>query len=159
MIAKNVILGRDVVIPQTDLVKLYGCQIGDGTKIGTFVEVQSGVIIGSNCKISSHSFPCSGVRIEDGVFIGHRVLFSNDLYPRSVNADGSLQTAKDWKVVETAVGARACIGSNAPILAGITIGEGALIGARGGNHQGRAFVRNYGWCSGSGHRGCPNQAC
>jgi len=129
VIAKNVILGRDVVIPQPDLVNLYGCQIGDGAKIGTFVEVQSDVIIGSNCKISSHSFLCSGVRIEDGVFIGHGVMFTNDLYPRAVNADGSLQTAKDWKVVETPVGARASIGSNATILAGITIGEGALIGA------------------------------
>jgi acetyltransferase-like isoleucine patch superfamily enzyme len=129
VIATNVLLGRDVVIPQPDLVNLYGCQIGDGTKIGTFVEVQSDVIIGSNCKISSHSFLCSGVRIEDGVFIGHGVMFTNGLYPQAVNADGSLQTAKDWKVVETTVGARAFLGSNATILAGITIGEGALIGA------------------------------
>ncbi len=129
MIAKNVIFGRDVAIPQPDLVNLYGCRIGDGTKVGAFVEIQSDASIGCNCKISSHSFICSGVHLEDGVFIGHGVMFTNDLYPRAVNADGSLQTAQDWKVVETFVKARASIGSNASILAGITIGEGALVGA------------------------------
>ena len=129
MIANSVTLGRDVAIPQPDLVNLYGCQIGDGSKIGAFVEVQSNATIGSNCKISSHSFICSGVHIADGVFVGHGVMFTNDLYPRAVNEDGSMQTARDWKVVETLVGAKASIGSNATILAGITIGEGALVGA------------------------------
>jgi UDP-2-acetamido-3-amino-2,3-dideoxy-glucuronate N-acetyltransferase len=129
MIAKSVTLGRDVSIPQPDLVNLYGCRIGDGSKIGAFVEVQADTTIGSHCKISSHSFVCSGVHIADGVFIGHGVMFTNDLYPRAVNEDGSMQTPRDWKVVETFIGAKASIGSNATILAGITIGEGALIGA------------------------------
>lgn len=129
MIAENVRLGQDVRIFQPDLVNLYGCTIGDGTKIGAFVEVQAGAVIGKNCKISSHSFVCEGVMIGDGVFIGHGVMFINDPYPRAVNPDGSLQTATDWKVVTTQVNDRASIGSNATILAGITIGEGAIVGA------------------------------
>lgn len=108
---------------------LYGCEIGENTKIGAFVEIQKNVLIGKNCKISSHSFVCEGVVIEDGVFIGHGVMFINDLYPRAVNKDGSLQTEADWKVVKTLVKKRASIGSNATILGGITIGENSIIGA------------------------------
>jgi acetyltransferase-like isoleucine patch superfamily enzyme len=129
MIASDVRLGKDVRIFQPDLVNLYGCDIGDGTKMGAFVEIQRGAAVGRNCKISSHTFVCEGVIIEDGVFVGHGVMFINDLYPRAVNADGSLQTTENWKVVETRVKSRASIGSNATILAGITIGEGAMIGA------------------------------
>ena len=129
MIADSVKLGRDVRIFQPDLVNLYGCTIGDGTKVGAFVEVQAGATIGSNCKISSHTFICEGVQIGNGVFVGHGVMFTNDLYPRAINPDGSLQTAADWKVVETHVEDGASIGSNATILAGITIGAGAIVGA------------------------------
>lgn len=129
MIADDVVLGRDVKIFQPDLVNLYGCTVGDGTKIGAFVEIQRGAAIGRNCKISSHAFICTGVSVEDGVFVGHGVMFINDLYPRAVNPDGSLQTEADWQVVETRVKAGASIGSNATILAGITIGQGALVGA------------------------------
>lgn len=129
MISKDVVLGRGVQIFQPDLVNLYGCTIGDGTKIGAFVEIQKGAHIGSNCKISSHSFICEGVDIEDGVFVGHGVMFTNDVYPRSVNSDGSPQTEADWKVVPTLVKKRASIGSNATILAGVTIGKSALVGA------------------------------
>jgi UDP-2-acetamido-3-amino-2,3-dideoxy-glucuronate N-acetyltransferase len=129
MIAPDVILGKDVKMFQPDLVNLYGCTIGEGTKIGTFVEIQRGVVIGRNCKISSHAFICDGVSIEDGVFIGHGVMFTNDTYPRAVNPDGSLQKASDWVCVPTRVRARSSVGSNATILCGITIGEGALIGA------------------------------
>jgi acetyltransferase-like isoleucine patch superfamily enzyme len=129
MIAPDVILGAEVRIFQPDLVNLYGCRIGDGTKIGAFVEIQKDVSVGRNCKISSHSFLCSGVVCEDGVFIGHGVMFVNDMYPQAVNADGSLQTESDWSVVATTIRRTASIGSNATILAGITVGEGALIGA------------------------------
>jgi acetyltransferase-like isoleucine patch superfamily enzyme len=129
LIADSVKLGRDVRIFQPDLVNLYGCAIGDGTKVGAFVEVQAGAVIGSNCKISSHTFICEGVHIGNGVFVGHGVMFTNDLYPRAVNPDGSLQTAADWKVIETRVEDGASIGSNATILAGITIGAGAIVGA------------------------------
>jgi len=129
MIAKSVVLEEDVVIHHPDLVNLYGCRVGRGSRIGTFVEVQRGAVIGRHCKISSHSFICEGVTIEDGVFVGHGVMFTNDLHPRAVNADGSLQTDADWAVVTTLVRERASIGSNATILAGITIGKGALIGA------------------------------
>jgi UDP-2-acetamido-3-amino-2,3-dideoxy-glucuronate N-acetyltransferase len=129
MIAKDVVLGEGVRIFQPDLVNLYGCEIGDGTKIGAFVEVQRGAAIGRNCKISSHTFICSGVKIEDGVFIGHGVMFTNDRHPRAVNADGSLQTEADWTCIETLVKARCSIGSNATILCGITIGTGAMVGA------------------------------
>lgn len=129
MIAKDVKLGAGVVIHQPDLVNLYGCTIDDSTKVGAFVEIQKDARIGMNCKISSHTFICSGVVIEDGVFIGHGVMFTNDLYPQAVNQDGSLQTDSDWEVLTTRVGARASIGSNATILAGVTIGAGALVGA------------------------------
>ena len=129
MIAKDVVLGAGVSIPQPDLVNLYGCKIGDRTKIGAFVEVQKGVEIGVDCKISSHSFLCTGVLIEDGVFVGHGVMFINDVYPKAVNPDGSLQTEQDWSVTPTRIRSRASIGSNATILAGVVVGEGALIGA------------------------------
>jgi UDP-2-acetamido-3-amino-2,3-dideoxy-glucuronate N-acetyltransferase len=129
MIADSVVLGRDVLIPHPNLVNLYGCTIGDGTKVGTFVEIQRGGNIGSNCKISSHTFICEGVTIEEGVFVGHGVMFTNDPYPKAVNADGSLMTNNDWCVVNTRVKSRASIGSNATILCGITIGTGALVGA------------------------------
>jgi UDP-2-acetamido-3-amino-2,3-dideoxy-glucuronate N-acetyltransferase len=129
MIAQTVVLEDGVVIHHPDLVNLYGCRIGRGSRIGTFVEVQRGAVIGRDCKISSHSFICEGVTLEDGVFIGHGVMFTNDLHPRAVNADGSLQTDVDWTVVPTLVRERASIGSNATILAGITIGKGAMIGA------------------------------
>jgi UDP-2-acetamido-3-amino-2,3-dideoxy-glucuronate N-acetyltransferase len=129
VISPDVALGKDVVIPQPDLVNLYGCSIGDGTRVGAFVEIQREAAIGRNCKISSHSFVCSGVRVEDGVFIGHGVMFVNDRYPSAVNADGSLQSAADWECVPTFVRARASVGSNATILCGVTIGEQALVGA------------------------------
>ena len=126
-IAPDVKLGKGVKI--YDFVNLYGCTIGDNTKIGTFVEIQKGAKIGQNCKISSHTFICEGVTIEDCVFVGHGVMFINDLYPRATNEDGSIKTDSDWELVPTTVKRRAGIGSNATILAGISIGEGALIGA------------------------------
>jgi len=126
-IAPDVKLGENVRI--YDFVNLYGCSIGDKTKIGTFVEIQKGATIGKNCKISSHSFICEGVTIEDEVFIGHGVMFINDKYPRAANTSGALQTEEDWEVVPTWVKAGASIGSNATILCGITIGERTVIGA------------------------------
>lgn len=129
MIADDVVLGTDVVIHHPNLVNLYGCSVGTGSRIGTFVEVQRGASIGCHCKISSHTFICEGVSIEDQVFIGHGVMFINDPYPAATNADGSLQSAEDWKVIRTVVRKRASIGSNATILCGVTIGEGALVGA------------------------------
>ena len=129
MIAENVVLGANVRIFQPDLVNLYGCNIGDGTRVGAFVEIQRDATVGANCKISSHSFICSGVTIEDGVFVGHGVMFTNDLYPSAVNADGSLQTDADWTLVETRVRERSSLGSNCTILAGVTIGRHALVGA------------------------------
>jgi UDP-2-acetamido-3-amino-2,3-dideoxy-glucuronate N-acetyltransferase len=129
MIADSVRLGANVFIPQPQLVNLYGCSIGDGSKIGAFVEIQRGASIGRNCKVSSHTFMCEGVTLEDGVFVGHGVMFTNDLYPRAVNPDGSLQTDADWQMVETRVKAGASIGTHATILAGVTIGEGAMVGA------------------------------
>ncbi len=129
MIASDVVLRPGVVIHQPDLINLYGCEIGEGTRIGAFVEIQSKVLIGRNCKISSHSFICSGVTIEDGVFVGHGVMFTNDIYPRALNEDGSLQTGADWEMKETRVCAGASIGSNATLLCGISIGKNALIGA------------------------------
>jgi acetyltransferase-like isoleucine patch superfamily enzyme len=129
MIADDVQLAPEVQIFHPQLVNLYGCSIGRGSRIGTFVEIQRGAVVGSRCKISSHTFVCEGVTIEDGVFIGHGVMFTNDIYPSAVNADGSLQASADWQVVPTRVRARASIGSNATILAGVTIGEGALVGA------------------------------
>ena len=128
-IASDVILGNDVRIFQPDLVNLYGCSIGDESKIGAFVEIQKNAIIGARCKISSHTFICEGVEIDDECFIGHSVMFTNDVYPSAVNPDGSLQTEADWQVVKTKVKQRASIGSNATIIAGVTIGESALIGA------------------------------
>jgi UDP-2-acetamido-3-amino-2,3-dideoxy-glucuronate N-acetyltransferase len=126
---KNVVLEEGVSIYHPDLVNLYGCKIGKNTKIGTFVEIQKGATAGSNCKISSHTFICEGVEIEDGVFIGHGVMFTNDIYPKAVDGEGNLQTEADWVVVKTTVKKQASIGSNATILCGITIGESALIGA------------------------------
>jgi len=128
-IASDVTLGNDVRIFQPELVNLYGCSIADETKIGAFVEIQKNASIGARCKISSHTFICEGVTIEDQVFIGHGVMFTNDLYPSAVNADGRLQTETDWTVVETRVKRRAAIGSNVTIMAGITIGERSLVGA------------------------------
>jgi UDP-2-acetamido-3-amino-2,3-dideoxy-glucuronate N-acetyltransferase len=128
-ISKDVKLGQDVQIIHPDLVNLYGCAIGVETKIGTFVEIQKGVSVGARCKISSHSFICEGVTIEDGVFVGHGVMFINDLAPRASAADGQLQTEEDWTLVRTLVRAGASIGSGAVILGGLTIGEGAMIGA------------------------------
>ena len=129
MIAASVVLEDGVIIHHPDLVNLYGCRIGAGSRVGTFVEIQRNAVIGRNCKVSSHTFICEGVTLEDGVFVGHGVMFTNDLYPRAVNVDGSLQTDADWTVVTTLVKRGASIGSSATILAGVTIGEGALIGA------------------------------
>ena len=126
-IAPDVILGKNVIL--NAFINLYGCRIGDHTKIGTFVEIQKGATIGKNCKISSHSFICEGVTIEDEVFIGHGVVFINDKYPRASNASGALQTEDDWEVVPTRVKAGASIGSNATVLCGLTIGAGAIVGA------------------------------
>ncbi len=128
-IASDVIIGPGARIFQPDLVNLYGCTIGAETKVGAFVEIQKNASIGERCKISSHTFICEGVTIEDECFVGHGVMFTNDVYPRAVNDDGSPQTEADWKVVKTVVKKRASIGSNATILAGVTIGESALIGA------------------------------
>jgi UDP-2-acetamido-3-amino-2,3-dideoxy-glucuronate N-acetyltransferase len=127
-IAPSVRMGRNVMIHHPDLVNLYGCQVGDDTRIGAFVEIQKNATIGSLCKISSHTFICEGVEIGDEVFVGHGVMFINDLYPRAT-ADGGLQTEADWKVVPTYVRKGASIGSGAVILGGVTIGERALIGA------------------------------
>jgi len=126
-IAPNVKLGKDVKI--FAFVNLYGCTIGDNTKIGTFVEIQKGAVIGKNCKISSHTFICEGVTIEDDVFISHNVTFINDIYPRSTTEGGALQTEADWKVIPTFIRKGASVGSSATILAGVTVGEGAIIGA------------------------------
>lgn len=129
-IGKEVQLGKDVKIFQPDLVNIYGnSNIGDETKIGAFVEIQKGVIIGKRCKVSSHTFICEGVEIRDRVFIGHGVMFTNDLYPRATNPNGELQTETDWQVTKTYVNNGASIGTNATILAGITIGENAMVGA------------------------------
>lgn len=127
-ISANVVLGKGVKIFQPDLVNLYGCQVGDETKIGAFVEIQKNALIGSRCKISSHTFVCEGVTIEDDVFVGHGVMFINDLYPRATT-NGRPQTEEDWKVVPTRVQKGASIGSGAVILAGVTIGAGAMVGA------------------------------
>lgn len=126
-IAANVVLGTDVII--RDFVNLYGCTIGDESRIGTFVEIQSGVTVGRRCKISSHSFLCEGVTLEDGVFIGHGVMFTNDKQPRAVNDDGTLKGTDDWTCLPTRVREGASIGSNAVILPGVTIGRRALVGA------------------------------
>lgn len=128
-IADSASLGSKVVIFQPQLVNLYGCKVGDETRIGAFVEIQKGASVGARCKISSHTFICEGVTIEDEVFIGHGVMFTNDRYPQATNPDGSLQTEADWKVESTCVKRGASIGTNATILPGVTIGEGALVGA------------------------------
>ena len=123
----NVQVGEDVKI--YDFVNAYHCSIDDGSKVGTFVEIQKGATIGKNCKISSHSFICEGVHIEDNVFIGHNVTFINDRFPRATNPDGSIQTDADWSMEETWVKKGASIGSSVTILCGLTIGEGAIVGA------------------------------
>jgi len=127
-IASDVILGENVVIFHKDLVNLYGCRVGASTKIGTFVEIQKGAVIGQRCKISSHTFVCEGVTIEDDVFVGHGVVFINDPRPRAT-IHGRPQTEADWTVVRTRVGRGASIGSGATIMCGLTIGEDAMIGA------------------------------
>jgi UDP-2-acetamido-3-amino-2,3-dideoxy-glucuronate N-acetyltransferase len=124
---KNVRVGENVKI--FNFVNAYECEIGSNTKIGAFVEIQKNVIIGENCKISSHSFICEGVHIENGVFIGHNVSFINDMYPRATSESGGLQTEQDWKVIETFVKKGASVGTSSTIMAGITVGEGAIVGA------------------------------
>jgi len=124
---KDVKLGKNVKL--FDFVNLYGCEIGDNTKVGTFVEIQKNVKVGRNCKISTHTFICEGVTIEDDVFIGHNVTFINDKYPRAANPTGGLQTEKDWQVIPTLIKKGASIGSSATILCGVTIGENAIVGA------------------------------
>lgn len=126
-IAPDVRLGQGVRI--FGFVNLYGCEIGDDSKIGTFVEIQRGARIGRRCKVSSHTFICEGVTLEDEVFIGHGVMFTNDLFPRSTNADGTLQTGEDWKCLPTVVKRGASIGSGATLLCGITVGERSIVGA------------------------------
>ena len=126
-ISDDVKLGKDVKV--FNFVNLYGCEIDDDTKIGTFVEIQKGAKIGKNCKISSHTFICEGVTIEDEVFVGHNVTFINDIFPRATTADGGMQTEDDWACVPTLIKRRASIGSSATLLAGITVGEGAIVGA------------------------------
>jgi UDP-2-acetamido-3-amino-2,3-dideoxy-glucuronate N-acetyltransferase len=128
-ISPNVVMENDVVIFQKDLVNLYGCSIGAGTKIGAFVEIQKNARVGRACKISSHSFICEGVEIGDEVFVGHGVVFVNDRFPRATTDDGHLQTDADWSVLRTRVRRRASIGSNATILPDVTIGTGAMVGA------------------------------
>ena len=126
-ITPDVILGHNVVL--NDFINLYGCRVGDGTKIGPFVEIQKNADVGKNCKISSHTFICEGVTIEDEVFIGHGVMFTNDRFPRATTDSGELRTEADWQVIPTTVCRGASIGSNATLLCGITIGEYAIVGA------------------------------
>jgi acetyltransferase-like isoleucine patch superfamily enzyme len=128
-IAPSVKLGKNVAIFHPDLVNLYGCTVGDDTRIGTFVEIQKNAFIGSRCKISSHTFICEGVTIEDAVFVGHGVMFINDRFPHATAEGGALQTEADWQCIPTRVRKGASIGSGAVILCGVTIGENALIGA------------------------------
>jgi acetyltransferase-like isoleucine patch superfamily enzyme len=129
MISKDVKLEKNVVIHHGDLVNLYGCTIGAETRIGTFVEIQKGAVIGARCKISSHTFICEGVEIQEGVFVGHGVMFINDIYPRAVTDQGHLQTDADWNMERTLIGRESSIGSNATILGGVTVGRRAIIGA------------------------------
>jgi len=126
-IAPDVLIGANVKI--SAFVNLYGCSVGDNTRLGAFVEIQKGAAIGKNCKISSHTFICEGVTVQDNVFIGHNVTFINDKYPRATRADGSLQTEEDWSVVPTLVESGASIGSSVSVLCGVTIGTGAMVGA------------------------------
>ena len=128
-IAGSVVLGEDVVVHHPSLVNLYGCRIGDQTRIGSFVEIQKHAVIGARCKISSHSFICEGVTLGDEVFIGHGVVFTNDRYPRAAMPDGRLHGDGDWQVIPTRVGRGASIGSHATLLPGIVVGEHALVGA------------------------------
>ena len=128
-IADNVTLGSQVSIPHPELVNLYGCSVGAGSRIGTFVEIQKNATVGARCKISSHTFICEGVVIEDEVFVGHGVMFINDRRPRATNDDGSAQTEADWVLEQTRVRRSASIGSNATIVCGVTVGIGALVGA------------------------------
>ncbi len=128
-VSETVHLGKNVRIHHQDQINLYGCTIGDDCRIGSFVEIQKNASIGSRCKISSHSFICEGVEIEDDVFVGHGVVFTNDRFPRASNLDGSVQSEADWVLEKTLVKRRASIGSNATILCGLTIGEGALVAA------------------------------
>lgn len=128
-LSESVVLAKDVRIFHPQLVNLYGCTIGEGTKIGAFVEIQKNAVVGARCKISSHTFVCEGVLIEDEVFVGHGVMFINDRFPAATNPDGSLQTEADWKVEATRVRKGASIGSNATVLSGLSIGERALVGA------------------------------
>lgn len=127
LVAADVTLGKDVKLYA--FVNLYGCEIGDETKVGTFVEIQGGAVVGRRCKISSHTFICEGVTIEDEVFIGHNVTFINDLIPRATSADGALQSADDWECIPTRICKGASIGSSATILCGVTVGAGAMVGA------------------------------
>jgi acetyltransferase-like isoleucine patch superfamily enzyme len=124
---KNVMVGKNVKI--SNFINAYGCTIDDETKIGAFVEIQKGATIGKKCKISSHTFICEGVHIDDNVFIGHNVTFINDRYPRSTNSDGTMQTESDWKIEETFIRKGASVGSGSTILCGLTIGENAIVGA------------------------------
>ena len=126
-VASDVKLGKNVRLAK--FINLYGCEIGDGTKIGAFVEIQKKATVGQNCKISSHTFICEGVTIEDGVFVGHSVTFINDSYPRAINPNGELQTEQDWAVERTLVRRGASIGSGSTILSKVTIGEHAIVGA------------------------------
>lgn len=128
-VADDVQLADGALVLQPDLVNLYGCRIGADTRIGPFVEIQAGAVVGARCKVQSHTFICEGVTIEDEVFVGHGVMFVNDLRPRATTDDGGLQGSDDWEIATTVVGRRASIGSGAVILGGITIGEGAMIGA------------------------------
>jgi UDP-2-acetamido-3-amino-2,3-dideoxy-glucuronate N-acetyltransferase len=123
----NVEFGEDVVVQA--FTNLYGCRLGDHTRVGPFVEIQSGVEIGASCKIQSHSFICTGVTIEDEVFVGHGVVFINDKRPRATTDDGALQTDEDWELIPTVIGRRASIGSGAIIMGGVRVGEGAIVGA------------------------------
>ncbi|MBC7769874.1 MAG: N-acetyltransferase [Phycisphaerales bacterium] len=128
-ISDNVRLGEGVMIHHPQLVNLYGCSVGDGSRVGSFVEIQKNAHIGARCKISSHTFICEGVTVEDEVFVGHGVMFINDIFPQAANADGSAQSEADWAVVETRIKTRASIGSNATIMGGVIVGVGALVGA------------------------------
>lgn len=128
-VAESVVLGRNVKIYDPSQVNLYGCSVGDETRIGAFVEIQKNAFVGARCKISSHTFICEGVVIEDEVFVGHGVMFTNDRYPRATNPDGSPQSEADWSVEQTRVKRAASIGSNTTIISGVIIGEGALVGA------------------------------
>src|SRR5271154_2987215 len=126
-ISDDVTLGTNVKL--SEFINLYGCEIGDETKIGAFVEIQKNAIVGKHCKISSHTFICEGVIIEDNVFIGHGVTFTNDTYPRATRMDGSLQTEADWKVERTVIRKGASVGSGATVLSNVSVGENAIVGA------------------------------